>query len=250
MNKIDVLDIDVGNSRIKWRLLSGQKRVAVGNISHDEFASVLTSLRLDYSGDMRARIACVAGTGPEQQIRECLLAADVNQIEFAQVEREVAGVVCGYDDLGSLGVDRWMAVLAAAAEYDGPLVVADCGSALNLEVITAAKRYQGGYILPGWSLQHMALISGTALVADQVPDGFKADVISPGTSTREAIGMGRLMMMAAAVDRAVDEHSRLEGSEVTLVMTGGYADIIAKHLRNTALFRPQLVLEGLSIALD
>ena len=70
--------------------------------------------------------------------------------EYFKVQARCAGVTNSYTVPEKMGADRWLASIAAVNLYAGQeLCIADCGSAINLEFITARGVHIGGYILPG-----------------------------------------------------------------------------------------------------
>jgi len=60
-----------------------------------------------------------------------------------------AGLVNGYDDPATFGVDRWAALIGARCLHDGALCVIDSGTATTVDVVRADGRHIGGAILPG-----------------------------------------------------------------------------------------------------
>ncbi|MDP1069535.1 type III pantothenate kinase, partial [Klebsiella pneumoniae] len=65
---------------------------------------------------------------------------------------------------GRMGVDRWLAMLAAWQRVGQSCWVVDCGSAITLDLLDAEGRHQGGYILPGLRLMQQSLLGNTAEV--------------------------------------------------------------------------------------
>ena len=63
-----------------------------------------------------------------------------------------------------LGVDRWLALVAAWNMVRQPAVVADLGTAATLDFVAGDGRHVGGYIVPGPGLMAKALARDTARV--------------------------------------------------------------------------------------
>ena len=59
------------------------------------------------------------------------------------------GVRCAYADPARLGVDRWVAVLAAYHAAHGAACVLDAGTAVTFDAVAADGRHLGGLIFPG-----------------------------------------------------------------------------------------------------
>ena len=71
--------------------------------------------------------------------------------EVALVQRGVAGVKPSYSDLSRLGVDRWLAMLAAFSVTQSECVVMSAGSALTADWLDASGNHLGGVIAPGYA---------------------------------------------------------------------------------------------------
>ena len=246
----DILEIDAGNTDFKWRVLSGGKILANGRAGQVDVNRAIPSI---FNGEYSigsVRVVSVAGRSFDSAMNSALQSCSQVSVQYAQVERQKAGVLCGYEDLSQLGVDRWMAVIAAASAFQTPVMVVDMGSALTIDFVNEKREHCGGYILPGWGLMQKSLVEGTAITASRIPGVYAAESIAPGLNTVDAIGMGRLRAMTATIDAAYSDFNRQLGVDVSLVCTGGDAPDIVPHLGSEATYVADLVLDGLAIALD
>lgn len=142
-----------------------------------------------------------------------------------------------------LGADRLCNAVAAYAEYGGPCVVVDFGTAVTWEVVSANGEYLGGAIAPGPGVTADALASRTAklpMVAIAPPPR----VIGKGTvdSIQSGLFYGYLGLVEGVTRRILAELG-----EAVVIATGGFAEDIAQH---TDIFRhvePDLTLHGLRI---
>lgn len=238
-----ILELDIGNSRIKWRTLAAHGQpVARGHQSHRDLpgGAVSWSELLPVHGIQRMRIANVAG--PEIAADLDRWARDALGIapEYARATGRVAGVTSGYREPAKLGVDRWLALLAAWHELGRACVVADAGTAVTVDVLDESGTHQGGYIVPGLTLMLNALLSGTSGV--RLSAGPVA-TLAAGNCTSDAVLRGCTAMTIALIERARG------GLELPLVLTGGDADLLAPWLAEPTLLRSELVLDGLGLAL-
>ncbi|MEQ9564274.1 MAG: type III pantothenate kinase [Porticoccaceae bacterium] len=249
MGETSVLEVDGGNSGYKWRLLKESKIISSGRFAREELLAGFEAVVRGLQGPVSARVASVAGVQADTLLLNVLETLGVQPVYFAKVARDQAGVRCGYEDLSQLGVDRWLAVLAASNEFEGPLVVADFGTALTLDFVDSSRNHAGGYIIPGWGLMCQALIEGTAIDVTRIPFDFETEVLQPGVSSLDAIGRGRLLCMSAFVDAGLSWFKSRSGENVQLVCTGGDALRILPFLDRGAVFRPDLILDGLILAL-
>lgn len=244
-----ILEIDGGNSSYKWRLLGGAEIISSGRLNLNELLPGFEAVFRDLAGSVEARVVSVAGELADTTLTKALQTLGVEPVHFAQVTREQAGVRCGYDDLSQFGVDRWLAILAATNEFDGPLAVADFGTALTMDFVDENKKHIGGYIVPGWGLMCQALVEGTAIDVSRIPYEFESDGLQPGISSSGAIGQGRILMLSAFVSDCMARFESGEREKAKLVCTGGDAFRILPFLDIEAEVRPDLVMDGLELAL-
>ena len=76
------------------------------------------------------------------------------------------------------------------------LCVIDAGSALTIDIVSAAGQHEGGYIIPGAALMERALLLDTDRVRFDEEVGY---ALAPGTSTAEAVRHGIALAQAGAV---------------------------------------------------
>ncbi len=142
-----------------------------------------------------------------------------------------------------LGADRLCNAVAAFAEYGGPCVVVDFGTATTWEVVSEKGEFLGGVIAPGLEISAEALFSRAAKLPriELVPP---ARVIGKATvdSMQAGLVYGYVGLVEGVTRRVLAE---LGGGKV--IATGGLAAVIAHH---TSLFDSvddDLTLKGLRL---
>lgn len=234
-----ILDIDIGNSRLKWVLRDAEgAKVARGQIAHDQSTAPLMDVDQRVS---RVRVASVKGD-LDRDIDDLCRRAWGLIPEYARVVPGKAGLACGYREPRQLGVDRWLAVLACWQNISRQAVVADAGSALTIDIL-ADGAHRGGYILPGLALMERALGAGTWGVT--VESGRTRDD-RPGVETASAVSNGSLIASAGAV-----EHAATVAGIRDIVLTGGDSCWLRRFLspRYRVTEVPDLVIDGLAVAM-
>lgn len=239
-----ILEIDLGNSRIKWRLRDDSGRLAGGAADHDELPQVADEL-------------AALGVVPEEIWVASVLAEDLDADlsawcerlwrrlpRFAQTQARCAGVTNGYRDPSQLGVDRWLALVAARQVCAGPVVVVQAGTAITVDLLGADGVHLGGYIGPGWQLMRRALTSDTARVRAAVEPPERL-VLEPGRDTIQAVEAAIASMALGLVRQG---RERLPAGAQTLV-AGGDGALLLEHLPGARLV-PELVLDGLGPAIS
>lgn len=246
------IEIDAGNTRLKWRLRdeSGVSATSVAS-SPSEIAEAIVNRAVSlgavgsHAPVSRVRIASVRSPNALAEfVAECrdLFSLDP---QVARVVHGHAGVTIRYPDPSRLGVDRWLAMLAANAASSKACLVVDCGTALTVDKLDELGEHCGGYILPGLALMRRSLEENTRIRLDA---GFEVGGSGLGHSTDEAVHHGSLAAAVALIVSTLED-ARAGGSECELLVTGGGAGELIPHLLTRgARLVPDLVLEGLSLA--
>lgn len=233
------LQLDVGNSSAKWRLLCGAEIVARGRYREEDAASREALLACSETLDA-IWVSSVAHAEQDEALAGLLRRQWGVEPWFARSEAETHGLRNSYLEPERMGVDRWLAMLAARARCPGRLCVVDAGSALTIDLVSAEGRHEGGYIIPGPGLMERALLLDT----DRVRFSEAADYrLQPGCSTAQAVRHGIALAQVGAVRQALAE----AGSGLQLVMTGGGGAWLYEQLGRGGELVPDLVLDGLQL---
>ena len=233
------LQLDVGNSSAKWRLLRGEHIVERGHYRPDDDASEALLLNCAEQLD-HIWVASVAASSAEEHLT-ALLAARWGIVPwFARTEAQTGSLHNSYADPSRMGVDRWLAMLGAREREQGRLCVIDAGSALTIDIVSAQGQHEGGYIIPGPALMERALLLDT----DRVRFEEKADyALEPGESTAEAVRHGIALAQAGAVELAL---RKAGGESMALFFSGGAGETLMKLVQRSSQWAPDLVFEGLA----
>ena len=152
-----------------------------------------------------------------------------------------------YDFPAEIGADRIADSVAAKALYGAPVIVADFGTATNLEIIDARGRFVGGIIAPGLETSAAALFShATKLPAIELADPGSAI----GKNTVHAMQAGIVYGEADRIDGFVRRVFAELGYEAPVVATGGLATTMAPLCRTVTHTNPELTLVGLRLIYD
>jgi type III pantothenate kinase len=238
------LQIDLGNSRLKWRLLHDGQVEATGALPGPGAERALLP-RLEAAPDA-VEVASVASEALNRDLESEVMRHWGLRVWFAASEAECRGLRNSYAEPGRLGVDRWLAMLAAWTAARRRVCVVDAGSALTIDLVAADGRHEGGYILPGDALMQAALLRDTQRVR------FESAVdasLQPGTSTAEAVCHGAALAHCGAVRLALAQ-AAADGGPPQLVLTGGGGARLAEWLSEAACYRRDLVFDGLSLAAE
>ena len=234
-----ILELDAGNTFIKWRALDDQGQVA-------ERGRVLTAELAGYHWpDLSLadiRVASVAGEQVNERLSRDLTESYGVLPCFARTAANQAGVTNSYEDPSRMGVDRWLVMLAAWQSCRRACCIVDCGSAITVEYLDDAGKHLGGYIMPGLRLLRSGLLKNTAeILVDRDVEGFET---APGTHTSAAVEQGINLMFTALQEKLVNELP----ADMPLYITGGDGRLFYQ-LAGRGEYRPELVMDGLCHAL-
>ncbi len=250
---MSALLLDVGNSRLKWGVLDDRHIRRTGHISqqqiHEQGLTALTS-KLPRRVET-VLVSNVAGSSFATRLSGVLGLHCNADVHFARVEREACGVSNAYRQPRRLGVDRWMAIIAAWAEAQAACLVVDAGTAVTLDAVNDDGQHLGGQILPGVTLMADVLASRTSDIPTMQRRAVRQarDVRMFARSTADSVRHGAMNAVVGAIERAVDVMAG-SGMEPSLFLTGGDASRILDALGKESLHRPHLVLQGLATVLD
>jgi type III pantothenate kinase len=159
------------------------------------------------------------------------------------------GMAVLVDNPLEVGADRIVNGVAAFAEYGGPCIVVDFGTAITFDAISAKGEYLGGAIAPGLGIASEALFARAArLPRVELKDPGK--VIGTNTVTHIQAGLyyGAVDMVDGMLTRMKSELAQKQvATDLPVVATGGQAKLVArgsKHIKFTDEF---LTLKGLRL---
>ncbi|MCC5862788.1 MAG: type III pantothenate kinase [Gammaproteobacteria bacterium] len=241
--------VDAGNSRLKWALWDGQRLSSPGRCP----------ARSDPAGAVRALVSAapeqldgvlvanVAGPWMADALRRGLARACARPPVFVASTATALGVRCAYANPARLGVDRWVAVIAAFHHVAGAALVVDAGTAVTIDAVAADGRHLGGLILAGRELMARALYRDTSDIGRAHLQALPGEAEAAfGRSTDEAVSFGAAWALVGAVERARSAAAGALGERPPLLVTGGGAPELLPYLDGAVEHRPQLLLEGLA----
>jgi type III pantothenate kinase len=229
-----ILLLDAGNTRVKWAWLEYLEIAPAGAVAHDA-THRSWQREIEADGHRPERIVVSNVAGPAFAAALTLWARDHYAVEphFVIARPMAHGITNGYLRPETLGVDRWLALIAAWRAASTAALVVNSGTALAIDTLDERGHHRGGLILPG--LQMLLDASGpapaqwtsdaTPLLAEPIPE-----------------------LLAATIDRAYRELARQIGGTPRLLLTGGDAHKLAQHLETPPDVVQDLVLTGLAIA--
>lgn len=233
-----ILEIDAGNTFVKWRICSDGQQIEGGRFLTQE--KCWPSCWRD--GISEVRISSVAGEEVNAEIARAVESMVGLPGCFAQTTATCAGVTNSYSEPSRMGVDRWLAMLAAYNDCKGACCVVDCGSAITIDYINGAGEHEGGFIVPGLRLMQKGLLSNTAEI--EVTTNASRFDLTPGVHTSAAVIHGINYLFTALAEK-VQEDNEAKGRDYKLYVTGGDGQLFCSAV-DSGEYVADLVMDGLS----
>jgi type III pantothenate kinase len=256
MVKLPAVAVDVGNARIKFGLFSSQ----LG----EGFPEPLATLALDGRRPEWDQIAPWLEESSQPHVSWWI--ASVNRpattrlLDWIRDHRPADPItLLAADDLplavelkrpDMVGVDRLLDAVAAnhLRTSDRPAVVADVGTAITVDLISAEGAFRGGAILPGIAMSAQAMHEFT----DLLPLVEMAELSTPppalGGATVEAMRSGLFWGAVGAIRQLIEQMAGAADPEIFL--TGGAGPAVAVLLGRSARHVPHLTLAGIALAAE
>jgi len=215
--------IDLGNTRLKWARADDQALHDAHALSHVETSGVdaqFDNAFADIPGGATAWLASVAGDALTTSAIAALERRGVN-VQRVRTQSDFAGVRIAYAEPARLGVDRFLALIAAHARGRKPWLIVSVGTALTLDLLDAEGIHHGGLIAPSPALMRESL----AQRAPQLPVQGGA-VVDFATDTPDALASGSTLAARALVERSLHAAEQRIGEMPTLLLSGGGAAVL------------------------
>ena len=244
-----VLLVDIGNTRIKWSVLRGERMGRQKAMEHAGITPRDLKRHLFAQTPRLTRViaASVAGTRLNRMLAATCRRETGLVCEFVASARNAAGLTTRYKEPWRLGVDRFMGVIAGyhMARARGACVI-DLGTAMTVDLVDSLGVHLGGAIIPGPQLMVQVVLKNTAGIARRAI-GAPSNKGLFAQDTRAAIHQGARYAAAAIIDRAVTEAQRSLQRTPLVLLTGGAAVQIEPLLQCSYVSVPDLVLRGVAL---
>jgi type III pantothenate kinase len=160
---------------------------------------------------------------------------------FVAAVNKMCGVVNGYSNPETLGVDRWLAMVAAYNKFKTAVCVIDCGTAVTVDVVDVAGVHQGGLIMPGLQLMRESLFGNTSKIVSA-----KGELVELAMNTKDAVESGCCQLLVYGLDN-ICQRQQAVFPDLRIVVTGGNGEYISRIMQADNVFISTLVLDGLRL---
>ncbi len=240
--------LDLGNTRLKWAL-QGEAATWLAHGALDWQEGVGDKLAEAWANLPRPTqvVAASVVDGPrERQVAAVAQRAFGCAPYLLRTPVSACGVRNAYAEPQRLGVDRFLAMVAAHAAYRASCVLVSAGTALALDALSAGGQHLGGLIAPGVRLMQQSLLDATVLVRPQRP----GEIREVADNTADAVTSGCWQAAAALIERFHVRMLPRLGDTAVLILDGGDAQQLAPLLSIPVQLGKDGVLRGLALWAD
>ena len=257
---MSILLIDIGNTRMKWAVVEGQKNISqMIFTSQGTFSENLSSSMIEL---------CLKNSWEIEQIicSSVISIGQTNSLQTAFKEtypktiwKQISGLALiekistSYLSPAQLGSDRRAMIIAAQNLYPQKnILIVSAGTATTLDMITAQAHHLGGWILPGVSLMKDSLMEGTGRLAMESSFTENECPIEIGLDTQSSISQGILASQLGAIEIAKRCAERKNIQLDLILLSGGNGKQLLNHQDHSdqnikSHYEDNLVLKGLMV---
>jgi type III pantothenate kinase len=246
---------DVGNTRIKWGLVTSLGIGAATSLPADDLATWRNQIEEWHLNGSVAWV--VTGVHPERRDRMVAWLRERRQEITVLDDWRKLPLSIDLDGPDTAGIDRLLTAVAANQRRDPgtPAIVITAGTAVTVDLLDEGGVFRGGAILPGLNLMARALHEHTALLPL-----VKLPCTPPttaGRTTATAIQGGVFWAVAGGIQVLVQQFARRGHPAPHLFLTGGDAPLLEKAwseefapLSHVPSVWPWMTLEGIRLAAE
>ena len=245
---INLLVLNVGNSRLALGAFVGGNLESVTRISHEQRSDWPAMIAKAWSAIADRENAAVAGASVNpammEPIEHAVEQATQKKVEWLGREIELPIKVLT-DEPQQTGVDRIANIAAAYEQMGKACVVVDAGTAITLSCCNDDGDFLGGAIGPGAAMQLNSLHEKTAKLPQvnlDVPSG------PFGKSTEQAMLHGVYHGIRGMVKELVENYATELGNWPDIIATGGDAQKLFEDWDLIHAIAPDLTLYGIALA--
>nr|WP_269468567.1 type III pantothenate kinase [Alteromonas sp. ASW11-130] len=228
--------VDIGNTSIKFLPLNKFQEVPHRTASLTEFEIWLAS-------HPHITTLFLASVRQADEINRLEVYCKSNNllIQRIQTKQHDFGLTNSYKNVSMMGVDRWLAMIAAVHLTDKPFIVIDAGTAITVD-FAGDGRHLGGWIAPGFVAMRSALLASTQKVYS---DNVIPDCLQLGTHTESGVANGCMAAVQGIYCRAKAYMSD-NYEDFDIFITGGDKNLFAFSQNDGSILAANLVVQGLA----
>ena len=234
-----LLTIDVGNSRIKVAVFEHNKQLDFFIFEANEALKNIENIFKKYSNLQKIILSSVGKL--EKEVVDFIQNRFPTEIIDHKSKFPFTNL---YATPETLGIDRMVLAAGATLMYPNQnKLIIDAGTCITYDFVNAENQYLGGAISPGIKIRYKSLNNYTSkLPLLTLSEDF--EII--GNSTKSAIHSGVINGVIFEIEGFISQYS-LKNQDLTIILTGGDAEFLAKRLKSTIFANSNFLLESLNL---
>ncbi len=248
-----ILLVDVGNTYLKWAIVRNHVIAKQESVMHRnrELKLLFQQIWSEIKEIQIVWISNVAGDLMRVSLTQWIEQYWQITPFFARSTAQACGVTSAYQYPEQLGIDRWLALIGAHHLVEGNVCIADCGTAITVDLLSATGTHLGGMIAPGITAMQSILLTETAALTKLMGNTENYTTLEfEAKNTTQGIWSGIHYMVIGFLSYLLSEIEKKYQQAFILVITGGNAATLQPFLPKTHQHIPDLVLQGLKVMAD
>jgi len=248
-----ILLVDVGNTNLKWAIVRNHIIAEQESIMHRhrELKLLFWQIWSEIKEIQTVWISNVAGDLMRVSLTQWIEQYWQITPFFAHSTAQAYDVTSAYQHPEQLGIDRWLALIGAHRLIKGNVCIADCGTAITVDLLSATGTHLGGMIAPGIAAMQNTLFTETSALTQLANTTENYTTLEfEAKNTTQGIWSGIHYMVIGFLIHLLSEIEKKYQQTFILVITGGDAPTLQPFLPKTHQHIPDLVLQGLKAMAD
>jgi type III pantothenate kinase len=231
------LIVDAGNTRVKVAVFEEYRLVIVVSVEEADFFLEVEKKIKKYKieNGILSSVSFISVKMIEklQNLINLTVLSSLTDVPFINL----------YETPKTLGVDRIALVAGAVKKYPKKnILIIDAGTCVTFDFVNTQSEYLGGAISPGIEMRYKALNNYTnklPVLEKKVSENFI------GNNTNKSIHSGVVNGVILELEGVINQYKK-KYSDLTVVLTGGDTNFLAKQLKSSIFANQNFLLEGLN----
>jgi type III pantothenate kinase len=229
--------IDAGNTRVKLAVFEKDRLVEVVFIDENfillEIKKILIKHKINIGILSNVSFISVDKIQKLQKLVNLSILSSSTDVPFINL----------YETPETLGVDRIALVAAAVNKFiKKNILIIDAGTCITFDFVNDQSEYLGGAISPGIEMRYKALHKFTRKLPRLTKKTLQNFI---GNNTKESINSGVINGVVQELEGVIYQYKK-KFPDLTVVLTGGDTNFLAKQLKSSIFANPNFLLEGLN----
>lgn len=232
------LCVDIGNTKVKAALFKADNLVESKNFDSQQ-ELLLWAKRINVSKIIFSSVG--------KKVEKNLIEENFPDISVVYFSHQTPIILKNnYETPETLGLDRLAAAVGGTMLYPNiNTLVIDAGTCITFDFVDADNIYKGGSIHPGIYMRAKAMHSFTQRLP-MVKINSQVPFVS--ANTQNCLQAGAFWGTVSEIEKMIERYEQL--GALSVLLTGGDAELLANAIKKQIFVRPLLVLEGLNQILD